>query len=240
MARARSRVRGKPSLPDGAILAYKRILFAALDEAQERIERLIAPKLKKIEQRADAKPKRGALDVTTAEISIIFQRVDRHAAGETKRLIGLPTSIPKKLEERFRKENVALIKSIAEDQLDQVTELLDDAFEAGDDVDTVRAKVKERFDVSKSRADLIARDQVLKLNSQITQARQRSVGIESYIWSTSNDERVRPGHDDLEGETFRWDDPPVTNEEGDRNHPGEDYQCRCVAIPVLPEAEEGD
>jgi hypothetical protein len=46
---------------------------------------------------------------------------------------------------------------------------------------------------------------------------------------------VRERHAELDGERFRWDDPPVTNEDGDENHPGEDYQCRCTAYPVLPE-----
>lgn len=44
-------------------------------------------------------------------------------------------------------------------------------------------------------------------------------------------------HQELDGTEQSWDDPPVTNEDGDRNHPGEDYQCRCVAYPILDELD---
>jgi SPP1 gp7 family putative phage head morphogenesis protein len=246
MARARKRVApgDRPKLPNGAILAYKALLFEALADAQKQIEKLIAPRLEKLAKRTDAKTD---LAVKAKQVDVIFDRVDKHADKEVKRLIGIPSAIPKKLRDRWRKENVDLIKSIGEQQLDEVTELLDDAFAAGNGVDEVRAKIQERFAVAESKADLIARDQVLKLNAQITQSRHKSVGIVSYIWSTSNDDRVRGDpsgkwpngmHYDLDGETFFYDDPPVTNEAGDRNHPGEDYQCRCVALPILPVEED--
>lgn len=60
------------------------------------------------------------------------------------------------------------------------------------------------------------------------EAYQRAVMFQSL--STS---RVRDTHVALNGETFSWSDPPVTSETGERNHPGEDYSCRCVAVAVL-------
>jgi len=97
--------------------------------------------------------------------------------------------------------------------------------------------VQDRLGVAESRARLIARDQVQKLNSQLSAARQRSIGIERYRWSTAGDERVRESHAAKAGEVFRWDDPP-----SDTGHPGQDIQCRCSAIPLAsdelePEAE---
>lgn len=47
-----------------------------------------------------------------------------------------------------------------------------------------------------------------------------------YTWHTVGDERVRDDHADRQGETFRWGQPP----EG--GHPGEDYNCRCWAVPI--------
>lgn len=90
----------------------------------------------------------------------------------------------------------------------------------------------ERTDVSDSRATLIARDQTAKLNGQLTMERQVDMGIDSYTWRTVGDERVRETHASVDGEVFQWDSPPS---ETDDNHPGEDYQCRCWAEPVLPE-----
>lgn len=63
---------------------------------------------------------------------------------------------------------------------------------------------------------------------------QQDAGVQEYIWSDSGDSRVRSGHHRLNGKKFRWDDPPVVDERtGRRCHPGEDFQCRCVAIPVF-------
>ncbi|MDD0884230.1 phage head morphogenesis protein, partial [Xylella fastidiosa subsp. multiplex] len=35
----------------------------------------------------------------------------------------------------------------------------------------------------------------------------------------------REDHAAHDGTVFRWSDPPATG------HPGQDYNCRCVAIP---------
>jgi SPP1 gp7 family putative phage head morphogenesis protein len=78
------------------------------------------------------------------------------------------------------------------------------------------------------KAQFIARDQVAKLNSQISQSRQSELGIKRYVWRTSGDERVRDSHKKKEGKIYRWSDPPE-----DTGHPGEDFQCRCTAEPVI-------
>jgi SPP1 gp7 family putative phage head morphogenesis protein len=81
-----------------------------------------------------------------------------------------------------------------------------------------------------NRVKFIARDQVAKANAALVQQRQTLLGVDQYIWSTSKDERVRDSHKSKEGKKYSWDSPPA-----DTGHPGEDYQCRCVAIPILPE-----
>lgn len=135
--------------------------------------------------------------------------------------------------EAWRRENVALISSIADRLHGDVQEVVSEATRKGTRVETLAGHLAERYGVSASRAELIARDQTLKANANLTQVRQAEAGVTRYLWSTSRDERVRPMHKDLEGTIHRWDDPPITNDRGDRNHPGGDYQCRCVAVPVL-------
>lgn len=143
------------------------------------------------------------------------------------------------------KANVALITSIPRQMLGEVEDMLREDFPKGLRVQDLAKKLERRFEIATNRAELIARDQTAKLNGQLTETRNRSLGVTSYVWQTAQDERVRgtPGglwpkglHFQLNGQTFRYDDPPVTNDDGDRNHPGEDYQCRCVQIPVLEDA----
>lgn len=133
----------------------------------------------------------------------------------------------------FRKENVNLIKSLVGDELIQVENILIRGQRQGLRVEVIRKQIQERFGVSRKRAALIARDQTNKLMGELTGLRQTSLGVEEYIWRTSLDGRVRDSHIPLEGKTFKWSDPPVTNPKGDRNHPGGDYQCRCYAEPVI-------
>lgn len=146
----------------------------------------------------------------------------------------------------FRKENVNLIKSLVGDELTQIENILIRGQRRGLRVEVLREQIQKRFKVSKSKANLLARDQTNKLNGEFTALRQTSIGVEEYIWRNSGDERVRgnpdglypnaiPSHWDREGKKYKWSDPP----EG--GHPGEDYQCRCYAEAVLEpllEAEE--
>jgi SPP1 gp7 family putative phage head morphogenesis protein len=134
----------------------------------------------------------------------------------------------------WARNNSLLIKDIPDKTSRQIAEQTTQALITGTNLaDTQKAIfniMSERTDVSDSRAKLIARDQVAKLNGQLTMERQIDMGVDSYIWRTVGDERVRETHVDNEDQTFTWDNPPV-----ETGHPGEDYQCRCWAEPVLPE-----
>jgi SPP1 gp7 family putative phage head morphogenesis protein len=138
--------------------------------------------------------------------------------------------------EHARRENVNLITRASEAFLQQVRGVLDET--RGQDVGDIREALRDRVDVSRSRAQFIARDQTLKLNGQINEHRQRSAGVAKYTWSTSHDERVRESHAALDGQVFSWDDPPETNDDGDTNNPGQDFNCRCVGVPYLEELDD--
>lgn len=132
-----------------------------------------------------------------------------------------------------RRTNVDLITNASRDFLDQVKDVL--AENEGVRHEHVAKLLEERVGVSKSRAQLIARDQTLKLNAALNEHRQRAVGVTSFRWSTSHDERVRPSHAELDGQTFKWDDPPVVDDE--EATPGEPVNCRCIALPIFDELE---
>ena len=94
--------------------------------------------------------------------------------------------------------------------------------------------VKSEFGVSQGRAKLIARQEASIFVSKYRETRYTDAGAREYIWSTSNDERVRKDHKDLNGMKFSWTEPPVTNKQtGARHNPGEDYGCRCLALPII-------
>jgi SPP1 gp7 family putative phage head morphogenesis protein len=164
---------------------------------------------------------------------------ERHARAEIKRLGIRPRETRPELGpfvERWRERNVSLVRSLLGRELDTLERLL--ARGEALRVEVLREQIEERFGVTQSKADLLARDQVLKLNGELTHHLQVTAGIEEYIWTTSGDERVRESHAELDGTRQRWDTPPVVSDDGRTGHPGDDYQCRCTAYPVLPELEE--
>lgn len=165
--------------------------------------------------------------------------VQKHATFALRGLTvqGLGQGFPE-LVQRARAANVALIDKAAAGYGADVRRVIEDPENFGLAGAELRDLIVERGNVSESRAQLIARDQSLKLNAVIGQEGQKRAGATGYSWGGVDDGKEREMHRALNNRVFRWDDPPVTNEEGDTNHPGEDYQCRCVAIPVFEEIEE--
>lgn len=183
---------------------------------------------------------RHAEDYTEQEITDIVtdfaQRTDEFNFKQFKVSIGATEefSIPvfetffEQEFETFLVENRRLIKSMTQDYAGRVQGIVTDGVRRGALNKEIAAEIKKAAKVSDNKAKLIARDQVAKYNSTLIQLRQQSVGIQQYQWSTSLDERVRPTHEANEGRIFRWDSPSSIT-----GHPGEDINCRCVAIPVF-------
>jgi SPP1 gp7 family putative phage head morphogenesis protein len=130
----------------------------------------------------------------------------------------------------WEQENLALIRSLPDRLVDQLRGEMSRALVSGTSLRQLTQIVQERTGAAESRAELIARDQIGKLNGQLAQRRQTDIGVEQYVWRTSQDERVRPTHRVRDGRTYRWDAGSIK--------PGQEIRCRCVADPVFPEELE--
>ena len=131
-------------------------------------------------------------------------------------------------------ENVGLIKTIPNDALAKMREIVLEGYRSGKPTTTIVKEIQRVYGSDRRHAQLIARDQIAKLNADITRKQQEDAGVKEYIWSTSGDSRVRTSHAALNNKRFQWSDPPVVDTKtGRRCHPGEDYQCRCVALAVF-------
>ena len=99
--------------------------------------------------------------------------------------------------------------------------------------------IQDENGVNYRKAKFLARNETSLLVSKYREVRYTDNGINYYTWSTSHDERVRKRHKELNGKVFRFDNPPVVDIHSMRRaNPGEDYNCRCVAIPVLNDRQE--
>lgn len=133
----------------------------------------------------------------------------------------------------FVKDNVDLITSIPQDQFTEIEATVKRAIRSGQSVKDTEKIIKKRWsdalkDKPKNRAELIARDQNGKLFGELNHLRQKEFGIDEYIWRGVLDDRERSTHRKHEGKKYSWDKPPSNT-----GHPGWDYQCRCVAQPVI-------
>ena len=134
--------------------------------------------------------------------------------------------------DRWVSANVDLIKTQPRESLGRMKELVYQDYMSGRSTTNIVKELQAQFGMDKRHAQLIARDQTAKLNADITQSQQRDAGVSKYEWSGTLDRRERASHRALEGKIFSWDNPPETDG-GRRCHPGQDYQCRCCALPVF-------
>lgn len=110
---------------------------------------------------------------------------------------------------------------------------------SGNRFESLRRSIQKSYGVSANKAKFLARQETNLLVTKLKETRYQSVGVNEYEWRTvagSPLHPVRPAHKKLEGKIFRWDDPPITSEPGQpvrRNNPGQDFNCRCFARPVV-------
>jgi SPP1 gp7 family putative phage head morphogenesis protein len=155
--------------------------------------------------------------------------------------------------EIWANKNYELIRSDMRKYIGQVNDLTEKAVTSGWSLPQLTKQIHALDEkITKSRAEFIARDQIGKLNGEITQRRMESIGLTMYTWETSGDERVRPSHKVMDEGLCRWDDPSVYSEDDGKTwiprpsgavllHPGMDYQCRCTATAYWQElVQEAD
>ncbi len=145
----------------------------------------------------------------------------------------------------FAQQNANLITSIPQQALKDVEGIATRGLMNGKTVREMEREIREKFNSTRARARLIARDQTGKLNAQLTEVRQTRIGINEYVWNSVDDERVRASHTVLDGKICKWEDDTVYREPGSDKWlkrssiggyigtPGSDYQCRCFAEPIL-------
>lgn len=180
--------------------------------------------------------------------SPILERLARRVYGETSEKVRAQVRIVSQIDvkksptvapylQSWQTEQVNLITSLSRAHVETIGKILDKQALTGERVESLRAKIMAETGATKARAQLIARDQTLKLASKVRQQEHKQLGISRYTWSSSTDERTREMHSALDGTVQSYADPPVTNEAGDRNNPGEDYQCACIDLPYIDDYE---
>jgi SPP1 gp7 family putative phage head morphogenesis protein len=204
-----------------------------------------APTLTLLQAQGELALRLGAgLEQLRAQLGDIGEGVEEDHGRELREVLGVdPRSLAAKaleldfaslgagaqdLVDSFVTTSLERYGRLRDDYLAAVAEQVNESFAAGERWEDLAVKLEERFGVTQGYAEAIARDEVGRLNGAVNQERQEDLGITSYIWRTVHDGRVRPEHEERDGGTFSWSEPP---EDG---HPGEAWNCRCYADPILP------
>lgn len=129
-------------------------------------------------------------------------------------------------------KNVDYITNIRDEYTEKIESIIYDGVRDGSSYKTIREQLEEQIGMSRSRAKFIAIDQSGTLFGQMTAQRHQNMGVMKFKWRTSKDERVRDSHKILEDKIFSYDDPPSVG------LPGEDFHCRCIALPIFDDEED--
>src|SRR6185437_1440759 len=136
---------------------------------------------------------------------------------------------------RFRElmqQQVTLITSMPAVAAERVHGLVIKNAEQSGRASEIAREIARSGAVAAARATLIARTEVSRTASVLTQARAEFVGSDGYVWRTAHDQDVRPSHRKMEGKFVRWDSPPTLD--GLTGHAGALPNCRCYAEPIIP------
>ncbi len=147
------------------------------------------------------------------------------------------------VKKEWRVQQERLVNSIINTYLEKLGTIVSNAVQRGSPMGEVQDEIKSLLNTTDNRAKFIARNEVSNLNGILTMRRQMDCGIGVYQWSTSHDERVRKSHAEMDGKYFYWNSNKLGEINGvkvypsPKYHPGMDYNCRCVALPVIDLAQ---
>lgn len=167
---------------------------------------------------------------------------------ESVKKITIAPKLTKEERERIADEwqnNMKLwVKDFAEKEIVDLRKQMEKSVFAGNRYESAVSSIQKSYGVTERKAKFLARQETGLLMAKFKEVRYQSQGITEYKWRSvggSKNHPVRPKHKELaemsdRGKIFKWTDPPNTAAEGESpryNNPGEDYNCRCYAVPIV-------
>lgn len=180
----------------------------------------------------------------SADVESMLADVAKHSTREAKRVLSIDfVSSPgaKEIVQSALNENIRLITKMTDEALFGsedgtrlgVKQAIERGFRDGRLTADVAKDIERRFDVSRARAELIARDQIGTINADMTADRFQSAGVVDFAWITASDNAVREEHAEINGDVFSYADGGHPTE----GLPGDPINCRCAQQPVIPDIE---
>lgn len=138
------------------------------------------------------------------------------------------------LAQDYNKSQTLNIANWNPEQIERLRDFVSASFTEGASKQSLIDYLMSEMEVSRNKAKFLARQETSLFLSKFRRETSKSAGVNRYQWSASMDERTRERHQELNGKIFFYGDPPIVDiDTGRKAEPGEDFGCRCVAIPVM-------
>ena len=149
----------------------------------------------------------------------------------------------KKISEEWQHNLERDIKGYNEKLVQDLRDKVKESYFSGDRYGSLIQGIQKSFGVTERKAEFLARNETNNLVAAYQGARYVEAGIPGYHWQAVSGTMAHPTRDrhgelskmSKRGKVFYWDKPPRTTEDGQParyNNPGQDFNCRCSAIPV--------
>ena len=139
------------------------------------------------------------------------------------------------------------IKQFSEKEIFDLRKYMQQSVFAGNRYETAIKTIEKSYDVSFNKAKFLARQETGLLMAKFKEVRYQDAGVKKYKWTCvtgTSTHPVRPEHKALDGKIFSWDHPRELDKDGrvnpsgahkpgDNKNPGEDFNCRCYAKPIV-------
>jgi len=104
----------------------------------------------------------------------------------------------------------------------------------GKSLPQIEQYLQKEWNISQDRIKFLARNESAIATSSYLSSKYQAEQIHYFKWNAIMDNRTREHHRKLNGQVFRFDDPPIIDEKtGQRGLPAETYNCRCTMTPII-------
>lgn len=187
----------------------------------------------------------GKVDVAKSFDTALW-RVERDVGASLKGIAITPKFTPeqaKKIADEYTQNLRLDIKGWAEKEIVELRKRVQERALKGQRYEDLAEEIGKSYRVARSKARFLARQETSLLMTKFKETRYTDAGVNEYRWQCvvgSPNHPVRPMHKALEGKIFSWDNPPITSPDGRRNNPGQDFNCRCSAKPIVRFKKSGE
>jgi HK97 family phage portal protein len=197
-----------------------------------------------------------------AEMAKMRKATDKHIAGtyfdfavRTARELGggsFDLENPRSIDYLTRKE-IKLVteatqytmEKLAESVKDGVREAVEEGLKRGEAIDSIAARIDDFYEFSReSRSTRIARTETISASNAGSLDAMKEAGVERKAWLSSQDDRVRDTHQEMDGQEVGIDEAFISPGGATLDFPGdpdappsESINCRCKVLSVLNDQE---